>query len=88
MKRKKNRIIPNTYRVLVKRVEVPQISHILTPGQLKAGENLLAGIIVHPGDSQFKKGQLVYYSEYSASAVFDIGSVLEGKKSYGEVLQD
>ena len=88
MKEKKNRIIPNTYRILVRRIEVPQVSHILTPGQLKAGENLLAGIVIHPGDSKFKKGQLVYYSEYSASAVFDIGAVLRGEKEYGEVLQD
>ena len=78
-------IIPNTDRVLLKRISADSIeSNVLLPGQLKASENLFIGEIVHAGGSKFKKGQFVYYSEYSAAQIMDVGSVIRKEKTMGE----
>ena len=80
-------IIPNIERVLIRLVEASrEITPVLIPGQLKAGENLHCGEIVHPGNTKFKKGQIVYYSEYSASALINFGSVLRGEQGLGEAI--
>lgn len=68
-------IVPNDKRVIVKRLKVSdriKSTGVLAAGQLKAGENLFVGEIAHPGSTKFKKGQVVYYSEYSAAALYDL----------------
>jgi len=87
---KKLKIIPNTERVLVRLLQaIPtENAPVLIPGQLKAGENLLCGAIIHPGTTKFKKNQVVYYSEYSAAAVANIGAVLRGESTMGEAIQE
>jgi len=78
-------LIPNTDRVLIKRIDISADKikqNFILPGELKAGENLFLGEIVHPGDTKFKKGQKVYYSEYSTAAIQDIGAIERGEKKY------
>ena len=65
-----------------------EMTPVLIPGQLKAGENLHCGKIIHQGNTKFKKGQVVYYSEYSAAAMLNIGSVLRGEQTLGDALKD
>ncbi len=65
---------PNTGRVIIERLNISdkiKTSSVIVPGQLKAGENLFIGKIVHAGDTSFKKGQIVYYSEYSTAALYE-----------------
>lgn len=83
-------IVPNTQRVLVKRVnrEEDKRSGLIIPGQLKAGENLFYGEVVHPGDTKFKKGQHIYYSEYSAATLIDVGSVFKNKITMGQAINE
>lgn len=83
-------IIPNTQRVLIKRIvrEEDTESGLIIPGQLKAGENLFFGEIIHPGDTHFKKGQKVYYSEYSAATLIDVGAVLANKITMGQAISE
>lgn len=82
-------ITPNVDRVLIKKITITeaQQGNIIVPGQVVVGENLYAGEIVHPGTTKFKKGQLVYFSEYSASAITDIGTVVAGKETMSDVRQ-
>jgi co-chaperonin GroES (HSP10) len=78
-------IIPNSDRVLVKRISADSLeSAVLLPGQLKASENLFIGEVVHGGESKFKKGQFVYYSEYSAAQIIDVGSVIKKEQTMGQ----
>lgn len=79
-------IVPNNERVIVKRFtnEDVKTSAILLPGQLKAGENLFVGKILHPGNTKFQKGQIVYYSEYSASKLVDLTKALKGEETVTE----
>ena len=80
-------IIPNAGRVLIKRIGTENFNTpIIAPGQLKAGENLYYGEIVHAGDTTFTKGQHVYYSEFSAAAIQQLGDVETGKKTLGEAM--
>ena len=85
-------LVPSADRVIVRYVNLGNAlnaqQNILIPGQLKAGENLLMGEVVHPGTTKFKVGQLVYYSEYSASAVINMGSLKRGEESYTEAVRD
>lgn len=82
-------ITPNIERVILKRIDNDETSSgIILPGQLKAGENLYAGRIVHPGSTSFTHDQVVYYSEYSASAIIPVGDYLAGTKSMGESMQE
>lgn len=79
-------IVPNIERVIIKRIETEELnSNFLVPGQAKAGENLFVGRIIHPGETSFQKEQIVYYSEYSAARLYDIGAVIRGEKKIGEV---
>lgn len=58
-------LVPNVDRVLIKPLEASE-------GQvMQAGEYLFLGEIVHAGDTRFKVGQRVYYSNYSASLIKD-----------------
>lgn len=90
MDQKKFQLIPNTNRVLLKRLNLSEKAQanaqILIPGQLKAGENLYLGEVINGGDTKFKPGDLVYYSEYSAAALFDLGPVQRGEIPYSQVL--
>lgn len=81
-------IVPNIQRVLIKRInrEEDKNSGLIVPGQLKAGENLFYGEVIHPGTTKFKKGQHVYYSEYSAASLIDVGSVFAKKFTMGEAM--
>lgn len=76
-------IVPNTNRVLVAKISEQEMSTsgIVLPGQLKAGENLFVGRVVHAGDTKFSKDQVVYYSEYSAASITDMSDVLAKKGS-------
>lgn len=83
-------IKPNIDRVLVKKVksELMQDENILLPGQLKVGENLFAGEVVDAGDSNLRIGQLVYYSEFSAARIIDMGKVLRSEMTIDEVIKE
>lgn len=83
-------IKPNIDRVLIKKVksELMQDENILLPGQLKVGENLFAGEVVDAGDSDLRVGQLVYYSEFSAARVIDMGRVLRGEMTIDQVIKE
>lgn len=76
-------MIPNTNRVIIKPIPINDLksSGIVLPGNLVVGENLLFGEIFHPGDTTFKKGQYVFYSEYSAASILDAKSLMEGTLS-------
>ena len=86
------RIVPNTDRVLVKNLSPKELtigsSGIVMAGQLVAGENLYIGQVVHGGDTKFKPGQIIYYSEYSAAALYDLGSFLRDEKNWIETTKD
>jgi len=83
-------IKPNIDRVLVKKVksELLQDENILLPGQLKVGENLFAGEVVDAGDSNLRVGQLVYYSEFSAARIIDMGKVFRGDMTINEAIKE
>ena len=82
-------IVPNEDRVLVKKVdtELMQDEHILLPGQLKSGENLFVGEVVHAGDSKLHLGQLVWFSEFSNARIIDMGKVLRGEWTVDEAIK-
>lgn len=81
------RIAPNDERVIIRLVQITrEMSPILMPGQLKSGDALHCGEIIHPGNTKFKKSQIVYYSEYSAAKLTNIGSVLRGEQTMGEIM--
>ena len=80
-------IVPNIERIFIRLIQQARLSSIIMPGQLKAGEALHCGEVVDPGDTKFKVGQVVYYSEYSASQIYNIGAALRGECSLGEAMQ-
>ena len=84
----KLQVLPNTERVIIRLVQQAKVSGLLVPGQLKAGENLHCGEIVHAGNTKFKVGQIVYYSEYSAAQFFNLGSVLRNEQALGEAMNE
>lgn len=81
-------IVPNKDRVLIRKVanEEAQSANILLPGQLKVGENLYAGEVIHAGESALRVGSLVFFSEFSAAGVTDLGAVLRKEKQLSEVM--
>lgn len=83
-------VIPNIGRVIVRRLrqEADDQAPILIPGQLKAGENLYYGEVVNGGDTRFKAGDHVYYSEYSASTLIDVGAVRRKKLTLGTAMTE
>src|SRR5690242_6924823 len=82
-------IVPNDDRVLIKYLDYGEIkkSQIVLSGQLRAGDNLLIGRVVHPGKSKFKVDQLIFYSEYSAAALMQFNKVVRGEWTPGEALK-
>lgn len=83
-------IIPNIQRVLIKPISVNEIksSGIVLSGQMKAGENLLYGEIIHAGTTRFEKGQKVFYSEYSSAAIMDYEALISGTKNLSELQKE
>ena len=83
-------LIPNIYRVIIKPLPIEELkaSGDIIAGQLKAGENLFYGEIVHPGDTKFKEGQGVFYSEYSAATLLDVRQLQSGEKSFSELTKE
>lgn len=82
-------IVPNTHRVIIKPIKIKSTASGLVLGGdqgMKAGENLLFGEIIHPGDTKFVKGQKVFYSGYSASAITDVQKMNEGISALAEGL--
>lgn len=86
------KVTPNVDRCLVKLLSAKHLfseeTNILVPGQLKAGENLLYGEVIDGGSTKFKSGTKVYYSEYSAAALFRLGEVAAGVLSIGEAMNE
>lgn len=83
-------IVPNIERVIIRPVVVDELkgSGIVLAGQLKAGENLFYGEILHPGDTKFKKGQGVFYSEYSAANLLDLRACASGERKLSELQKE
>lgn len=83
-------LVPNTYRVIIKPIPIDELksSGVVIAGQLKAGENLFYGKIVHPGDTKFEKDQGVFYSEYSAANLFDVKPLMDGDKSFSDIQRE
>lgn len=46
------------------------------------------GEVLHGGDTKFAKGQLVYFSKYSAVNVIDFKSVYDGTKDLSEAQKE
>lgn len=82
---------PNTNRVLIKPIsrseKIPEGS-IIENELIKAGEDIFVGRVVHGGDTGYVKGQIVYYAEYSASLIFDMGKFIAGKETEDEARSD
>ena len=79
---KKYKLAPNIERVIIKPIQIGSVGQetkLLIPGQLKAGENLLCGEVIHAGGTRFKAGDVVYYSEYSAAVVVRVGRLHHGE---------
>lgn len=83
-------IVPNIDRVIIKPIPIKELTNsgLIIAGQLKPGETLLFGEIVHPGDTRFKAGQKVFYSEYSSAGILDAQAMLDGEKSFGELSRE
>lgn len=84
-------LVPSTDRVIIKPlkdIQPKDNKQLIIAGQPIAGENLKIGQIVHAGDTSFKKDQYVYFSEYSAAAIYDLVPVIEGDKTMGEAMQE
>lgn len=77
--------MPNDERVLVKLAqrdekEIKEGELILPSGNATVGDNTVRVCrIVHPGNSSFKEGQMVYAQEYSMMAVADYKQYLKGE---------
>ncbi len=85
-------LIPNTDRVIIKPIQVTELKSpefVLTLSrELGAGENLCYGEIIHAGDTKFSVGQQVFYAEYSAAAILDMGAIVSGEKTIVEAKKD
>lgn len=83
-------LVPNADRVLVRKVKGAAVEdkNILLPGQLKTGENLYPGEVVHAGDSTLKVGQLVYFSEFSSAMLMDMGKVFRGEWTIADAMKE
>lgn len=81
-------ITPNTGRIIVELLRTGEKNgeiFLPTRENIKAGENLLIGKVINPGDSTFKEGQVVMFQEYSMSGVYkDIQAIVNGAVSITE----
>lgn len=84
-------LTPNKGRIIVELLRTgDKEGELYMPSRenMKAGENLLIGKVIHKGDSDFKLGQYVMFQEYSMSGVYkDIKALVEGKASISETLK-
>lgn len=80
-------LAPNKHRILVELIEDPksETGLIIPKGAQTIGENLMVGKIVHSGDTEFAKDQLVYFSDYSMSSIVDVRPFLDGGKALSEM---
>lgn len=59
-----------------------------TRDNVKAGENLFIGRVIHAGESQFKTGQLVMFMEYSMAGFYkDLEELAAGKVSLTDTMK-
>lgn len=76
-------LLPNSGRVVVELLRAGDKEgeiYLPTVDNLKVGENLLIGRIIHAGDSAFKIGQLVLFQDYSLSGVYkDVAALARGE---------
>lgn len=81
-------IAPNNGRIIVELLKTGEKNgeiFLPTRENVKAGENLLIGKVIHPGDSDFKEGQYVMFQEYSMSGIYkDIKALVDGTVSMSE----
>lgn len=82
---------PNTGRIIVELIRTGDKQgdiYLPTRENVKAGENLIIGKVIHKGDSGFKEGQLVMFQEYSMSGVYkDIQGLVDGKVQASETMK-
>jgi hypothetical protein len=82
---------PNTGRIIVELIRSGDKEGDLflpTRENVKAGENLLVGKVIAPGDSSFKEGQLVMFQEYSMSGIYkDIQALVDGSVPVSETIK-
>lgn len=84
-------IKPNTNRVLIKPLsKSDKISkdETIENQLIKAGEDIFVGKVVDGGDTGYTKDQVVYYAEYSASLIFDMGKYLRDKETLDEAMAE
>lgn len=84
-------IIPNEGRIIVRIIRTGggKVGKIYLPQRenVSAGENLYIGRVVHPGDSLFKKGQIVLFAEYSMFGFYyDLDTLARGEVTKSEAL--
>lgn len=73
-------IIPNEGRVVVELLRGEEGAIKLDRDSSKIGENAQLGKVIHPGETNYKEGQVVIFSEYSAVGFHnDVEGFLEGK---------
>lgn len=84
-------IKPNTNRVLIKPISknptIPQ-GAVIENELIKAGEDIFVGKVVDGGDTGYVKDQVVYYAEYSASLIFDMGKFIKGEETEEQARAD
>lgn len=97
-------LTPNTGRIIVELLRTgDKQGEIYLPQRenVKAGENLLIGKVIHPGETEprqfanqekpvpkFKEGQIVMFQEYSMSGVYkDIKALVDGTVSISETMR-
>ena len=75
-------LLPNSGRVVIELLRTGEKEgeiFLPTRENLKVGENLLIGRIIHAGDSEFTLGQLVLFQDYSLSGVYkDVAALAKG----------
>ena len=78
-------IVPGKGRVLIQPILISNLkSGFILSEDVNAGDNLLYGEVIHPGTTEFKKGQKVMYSQYSATALVDARAVVEDELSIAD----
>ena len=84
-------LTPNTGRIIVELIKPGEKEgEIYLPDRenVKAGENLLIGKVIHKGESDFKEGQIVMFQEYSMSGVYkDVKALVDGTVSVSETMK-
>jgi len=79
-------IAPNKGRIIVELIKRNEGQIFLPTRQnVRAGENAYVGKVVHAGESQFKKDQLVLFADYSIVGFYhDPEKIVSGEVSDSE----